>query len=441
MSLYGSMRTSVAGMNAQSSRLGTIADNIANASTTGYKRVETEFSSLVRERSSELSRYESGGVTTRVRQRVSSQGTLEFTTGATDLAIAGDGFFLVQTPNGERVLTRAGSFVPDREGRLVNAAGHALLGQPAGTPPGNGGELAPVDLASEALRAEPSTRGRLVVNLDAGADVVPASDLPTANAASAAPSARTSILAYGAKGQETLLDVHFAKKPSAAGGENIYEVSVFARGGASDPGPFPYADNPSGPNGSGPAQPALLGTVELAFDPASGRLVPTSPDAMTVRLPDADVPAGDWPAVELDLSLTSQLPAEFTVREMSVDGHAPSAIERVEITADGTLRAIYATGTAAPIYDIPLASVVSPDRLAALPGNVYAATQESGLVTVGRAESGALGTIVSGALESSNVDIAAELTDMIESQRSFTANSKVFQTGSELMDVIVNLKR
>ena len=423
MSLYGTMRTSVSGMNAQSSRLGTIADNIANASTTGYKRVETEFSSLVRERSSELSRYESGGVTTRVRQRVSSQGTLEFTTGATDLAVSGEGFFLVETPSGERVLTRAGSFVPDREGRLVNAAGHTLLGQPAGTPAGNGGELVPIDLASEALRAEPSTRGRLVVNVDSRADAVPPADRPSANAASAAPSARTSVLAYGAKGEEVLLDVHLTKT-----GTDAYEVAVFERGAASDPGPFPY--------GSGP-----LATGALAFDPVSGRLAQTSATAITVPVPNAAAPPAQWTSVELDLSLTTQLAADFTVREMAVDGHGPSAIERVEITADGTLRAIYSTGTAAPIYDIPLATVVSPDRLAALPGNAYAATQESGLVTVGRAESGALGTIVSGALESSNVDIAAELTDMIESQRSFTANSKVFQTGSELMDVIVNLKR
>lgn len=423
MSLYGSMRTSVSGMNAQSSRLGTIADNIANASTTGYKRVETEFASLVRERSSELSRYESGGVTTRVRQRVSSQGTLEFTTGATDLAISGEGFFLVETPGGERVLTRAGSFVPDRDGRLVNAAGHTLLGQPAGAPTGNGGELVPIDLASEALRAEPSTRGRLVVNLDSNADVVPAADLPSANGATAAPSARTSVLAYGAKGEEVLLDVHFSRT-----GPDAYEIAVFDRSAASDPGPFPY--------GSGP-----LATQSMTFDSITGRLAPASATAITVPIPNAAIPPAQWTSIELDLSLTTQLAAEFNVREMAVDGHAPSAIERVEIAADGTLRAIYATGTAAAIYEIPLASVVSPDRLAALPGNVYAATQESGLVTVGRAESGALGTVVSGALEASNVDIAAELTEMIESQRSFTANSKVFQTGSELMDVIVNLKR
>ena len=92
-------------------------------------------------------------------------------------------------------------------------------------------------------------------------------------------------------------------------------------------------------------------------------------------------------------------------------------------------------------YKIPLADVPSPDNLTVAAGNVYVPSTESGAVQVGFSTSGGLGTIVSGALESSTVDLASELTAMIESQRSYTANSKVFQTGSELLDVLVNLKR
>ena len=416
MSIYGSMRTSVSGMNAQSSRLGTIADNIANASTTGYKRADTQFSSLVRERPGSLARYESGGVTTSVQHRVSTQGTLEFTTGTTDLAVQGDGFFLVQSPGGERVLTRAGAFVPDAEGRLTNAAGFTLLGQPAGAPPGNGGELVPVDLASASLRAQPSTGGSVVVNLDARGEIVPAAERPSTNASNAAPSARTSIVTYGARGEEALLDVHFARS-----GADTFEVAVFERAGASQPGPFPYASGP-------------LATTSMMFDPVSGQMAGGSDSHI-------DVPVPGSATVRLDLTKTTALAADFQVRELSVDGHAPAAIERVEVGRDGTLSAIYETGTVIELFEIPLATVTSPDRLAPLPGNVYAQTNESGLVVVGRAETGSAGSIVAGALEASNVDIASELTDMIQSQRSFTANSKVFQTGSELMDVIVNLKR
>ena len=416
MSIYGSMRTSVSGMNAQSNRLATIADNIANASTVGYKRTETQFSTLIHERPGELSRYESGGVTTRVRQRVTAQGNLQFTTSTTDLAIQGEGFFVVESPAGERVLTRAGSFVPDADGRLVNAAGFALLGQPAGSVVGNGGELSPVDLASEALRAKQSTEGRMILNLDEAAPIPPPAERPSANAANAAPSAQTSLLTYGAQGEEKLLDFHFTRTA-----EDEYEVVVFDREEAADPGPFPYAAGP-------------LATTTLTFDPVEGTLLPSSPQSIDVPVPGSGT-------VAVDLSLTTQLAAEFSVRELTIDGYGPSAITRVEITSDGNLRAVNETGTAIALYEIPVATVTAPDRLTALPGNVYAETQESGLVVIGRAENGSAGSIVAGALESSNVDIAIELTDMIQSQRSFTANSKVFQTGSEVMDVIVNLKR
>ena len=101
----------------------------------------------------------------------------------------------------------------------------------------------------------------------------------------------------------------------------------------------------------------------------------------------------------------------------------------------------YENGALEAKYKIALADVASPDQLKPVVGNVYAQNSESGVVTTGFAGSGNFGGVISGALESSNVDIADELTSMIESQRSFTANSKVFQTGSDLMEVLVNLKR
>ena len=101
----------------------------------------------------------------------------------------------------------------------------------------------------------------------------------------------------------------------------------------------------------------------------------------------------------------------------------------------------YENGSFRALYRIPLATVQSPDQLKVLPGNVFTQSADSGAVQIGFANEGGLGTVVSGALENSNVDIAEELTNMIESQRSYTANSKVFQTGADLMDILVNLKR
>ena len=121
MSLYGMMRTGVSGMNAQANRLSTVADNIANSGTTGYKRSSTEFSSLIIP--STTGNYTSGGVTTTIRTSIAQQGDLKYTSSGSDLAINGDGFFVVQNSSGTPYLTRAGSFVPDGEGNLVNAAG------------------------------------------------------------------------------------------------------------------------------------------------------------------------------------------------------------------------------------------------------------------------------------------------------------------------------
>jgi flagellar hook protein FlgE len=137
----------------------------------------------------------------------------------------------------------------------------------------------------------------------------------------------------------------------------------------------------------------------------------------------------------------SQLATGYAVYDAVVNGNGPSAIENVQISTDGTLSAVFSNGTTRALYRIPLATVASPDQLNVLPGNVYTQSNDSGDIRIGFPDQSGLGALVSGALESSNVDIAQELTDMIEAQRNYTANSKVFQTGADLLDVLVNLKR
>ena len=127
MSLFNTMRTSVSGMTAQSNALGAIGDNIANSSTTGYKEASAQFETVLSNEAP--GDYESGGVQTDIRYGVATQGTLDTTTSATDLAIKGNGFFVVSNGGTGSFLTRAGSFVPDSNGNLVNAAGYKLEGQ------------------------------------------------------------------------------------------------------------------------------------------------------------------------------------------------------------------------------------------------------------------------------------------------------------------------
>ena len=419
MGLYGMMRTSVSGMAAQANRLSTVADNIANSSTAGYKRASTEFSSLVLE--SGGSGYESGSVETRVRIGVSEQGTFKFTTSVTDLAVKGAGFFLVGNENGQTYLTRAGSFVKDGSGDLINAAGYRLMGYSlapgAPTPVANGtAGLAVVNIGALALQSDPSTEGNLFVNLPSNAAIE--TDLPSGNAATAVYTAKTSLVTYDNLGNEVTLDVYMTKTA-----DNEWEVAVYNQADA-DPSSqgFPYA------NGQ------LNAPTTLVFDPTTGQLDGSSPTSLDIAIPNGGT-------VALDMSQSSQLATDYTLLDAAVNGNPPSEVERVEIDNDGTLYAVFENGSRLATYRIPLANVASPDNLQPLAGNVFAPSVDSGDVQVGFAGEGGFGTMVSSALEQSTVDLASELTAMIESERNYTANSKVFQTGSELMDVVVNLKR
>jgi flagellar hook protein FlgE len=419
MSLYGMMRTSASGMAAQANRLATVADNIANMSTVGYKRASTEFASMILE-SSEGS-YVSGSVRTDVRYAISQQGTIAYTTSSTDLAVDGNGFFLVGGGDDQIYMTRAGSFVKDGEGRLVNAAGYYLMGYPLtnGDPTvvANGyAGLEVINIGDLALQANPTTQGNFYLNLPVNADPVPAANLPSVTSGAGAQfTAKSSLVMYDNVGNEVILDVYSSKVA-----DNEWEVTVYNRADAAATGGFPYSS-------------AALTTVTLEFDPTTGQL---NGAATSLTIP---VPNGQ--SVVLDMSQSSELAANYTVLTAEADGNAPSSVDKVEFSSDGVLYAVFTNGARVATHRIPLATVASPDNLQPLPGNVYTPSADSGNVQVGFAGEGGFGKIATSAVEQSTVDLAAELTAMIESQRNYTANSKVFQTGADLMDVLVNLKR
>ncbi len=418
MSLYGMMRTGVSGMNAQANRLSTVADNIANSSTTGYKRSSTEFSSLIIP--STGGNYQSGGVNTTVRTAISQQGDLKYTNSGSDLAINGNGFFVVESASGTPYLTRAGSFVPDGNGNLINAAGFYLMGYsfaagpPATTANGFGG-LERVSIAQQGLIATASTQGTFTANLPAGADIA-SGPLPSSNDPNAVATQKSSLVVYDNLGNEVMLDIHYTKTAA-----NTWEVAVYNQAGAAPGAPFPYAAG------------SLLTSATLTFDGTTGAL--TSPTGGI----NVAVPGGQ--TFNLALGGMTQLGTGYTELSVQANGNAPSGIESVEIATDGTVYAYYENGSFLELYRIPLANVQSPDQLTVLPGNVFTLSAMSGDLQMGFPGTNGLGSVVSGALENSNVDIAEELTNMIESQRNYTANSKVFQTGADLMDVLVNLKR
>ncbi len=408
MSLYGTMRTGVSGMNAQANRLSTVADNIANANTTGYKKASTQFSSLILPTTGGA--YNSGGVTTDVRYSISAQGTFTYTTSATDLAINGSGFFIVKGSDGVEYLTRAGAFTPMDDGTLRNTAGYTLMGyeysstaDPTIVINGYDG-LSEINLKSGSLTATPSTSGSLDVNLPSN------EEHPYTKA--------TSLVAYDSLGNSRKLDFTY----STTGTAGEWNLTVT------------YTDPDTG-------TPSTLATQTLNFN-AAGELVTPASGVISTSSLTFGTGTGAPVLSGLDIAIggTTQLAAAFSA-DGDIDGSGPSEISGYQISSDGIVSLKYDNGDLVPKFRIAMANVQSPDNLTPLAGNVYSQSNDSGVIVMGYAGNSGYGSILSGALEDSNVDIAEELTSMIESQRNYTANSKVFQTGSELMEVLVNLVR
>lgn len=402
MSLYGTMRTGVSGMNAQANRLGTVADNIANSSTVGYKKSSTQFSSMILP--STAGQYNSGGVETDVRYSISSQGTFSYTTSSTDLAINGDGFFIVSGEDGVEYLTRAGAFTLQDDGSLQNSAGYTLMGyeydsaaDPTIVVNGFDG-LTEVNLSGSGISAVASTSGILAVNLP--------------NYEADGYIKTTSLKVFDSQGTSRLVEFTYTKT-----GDNAWTVDAV----------IPETGD------------VLLSGELMEFDADGNLTTPASGEVLLAEVTDID--GATIPEITLNLGGTTQLASEFSVQNGKVNGNAASKVKGYEIDDTGVVSVAYENGDLVPTYRVALASVQSPDNLNPVAGNLYTQSNDSGVVVMGYAGSSGFGSIISGALEDSNVDVAEELTAMIESQRNYTANSKVFQTGSELMEVLVNLKR
>jgi flagellar hook protein FlgE len=410
------LNASVSGMLANSNWLSSISQNVANANTTGYKNVDTDFSSLVDQISNGDQDF--GGVATSQVSLNSLQGDVVSTATPTNLAVQGAGFFVVSDSSGALYLTRNGSFTPDASGNLVNSAGYYLMGANVqdGTAPLAANSLSgleKVNVVNAGQTATATTAGSLTANLPSTATAVAPANLPSANSASSTYTEATSLVVYDNLGGAHTINLYFTNT-----GSNTWEVDAFDASNASASGGFPYASGP-------------LATQTMTFNPTTGALSGGSPLA---------IPIPNGQTMTLDLSNMTQLAASFNVTAATANGNAPSGISGVSIAANGSLTFNYANGTSNPAYDIPLANVVSPDNLTSVNGGAYLASSASGPVYMGTAGGAGFGSIESSSLESSTVDLGTELTDMIQAQSAYEANSKVFQTGADILDVLNGLK-
>ena len=315
-------------------------------------------------------------------------------------------------------LTRNGSFTPDASGNLVNSAGYYLMAANVqnGVSPLAANSLTgleKVNVVNAGQTATATTAGSLTANLPSTAAPVAPANLPSTNSAGSTYTDATSLVVYDNLGGSHTINTYFTNT-----GPNTWEVDAYDASAASANAGFPYSSGP-------------LATQTLTFNPTTGALSSGSPLSFTV-------PNGQ--TMNLDLSNMTQLAAGFNVTAATANGNAPSGISGVSISTSGSVMFNYANGTSSAAYDIPLANVVSPNNLASVNGSAYLPTSSSGPVYLGTAGGAGFGKIEASSLESSTVDLATELTDMIQAQSAYEANSKVFQTGANILDVLNGLK-
>ncbi|AQT46680.1 flagellar hook protein FlgE [Bartonella choladocola] len=435
MGIYGMMRTGVAGMNAQANRLTGVADNVANVSTAGYKRTDTQFSDLVMP--STRNAYQSGGVMTTVRHDISMQGAGRGTGKPGDIMLEGNGFFRVQDESGTEYLTRAGSFQRNGQGYLQNAGGFYLLDETGKRVMIKGG-------AGELLQGTATTKIDLTANLQSDKTAIKRGDdedngeIPFSTTNEKSYHLKKSATVYDKQGTAVSVDFYYTKTA-----DNTWEMRACV--------------NTKDENGK-PIVKQLL-NQPLTFDTKGN--IATPKEKLTIHVPNVNNPAVDPKPGEKDPDILNntfpvtinmagtdnngktsmtQIGANFTF-DAEADGYAPGTYKGFSFGANGEIQVSYSNSQVRQIGIVGLSTVTAPDSLIPITGTVFQAVPEAGGQTFGHPGEGTFGVLRSGMLEESNADIGDELTDMIEAQRNYTANSKVFQTGSEVMDVIVNLKR
>lgn len=415
-----SMNTGVSGLQAANEDLATISNNIANANTVGYKSMDAQFADVYSSTSS------SGGVYVSDVETDFSQGTLVYTTSTTDLAIDGDGYFILQDANGQQYYTRNGNFSTDKDGYLVNDQGQQLMGYAVDE---NGnvieGQLVPLPINQSDMGAVASTEASIDANLDSRSEAIDRKDVPFDSSDPDSYHTTTTSTVYDSQGNEHQVTAYYTKT-----GENTWEVQYELDG-------EPVKGGVGGQDF----------VVSLTYD-ENGDLISSSdnsvqggndhanPGEFTIPL-DLDNGASDIELL-MDISGVSQYGNDFSVSATSNDGHPAGTFLGVTISEEGAIIATYSNGQSEVQGYVALATFPNDDGLEAAGNTSWQETPESGEPIVGLPGSGTSGDLVGGALENSNVDMSMELVDMIVAQSAYQANTKTISVFDENTQTLLN---
>ena len=416
----------LSGLNAASKNLDVIGHNIANANTTGFKSSRAEFSDMVAASMGAAGGRSNGiGVEVSAVAQQFTQGSLTVTGNNLDLAINGNGFFKVQQSDGSAAYTRAGNFKLDKAGDLVTNDGAHVMGYKVDPATGVGSsEATPLSFpVGSPIPAKVTGNITAAFNLDArakdaaGVTADPAATPPIV-ASPVVPRSTygTSVNVYDSQGVATPTSLYFVKTAEP----NTWEV-------------YTSLDETLEPPGS-PKHTITFnekGEIDAATSKFTLNVTPTAN-------PNTDAPGAF--DVEIDLGKATQFGSKFAVSDLQQDGYAAGELTNINIANDGTIVGSYSNGVTRAEAQVALANFRNPQGLTPVGGNNWVESFESGPSVLGKPGDGNFGVLRSGALEESNVDLTAELVNMMTAQRAYQANAQTIKTQDQVMSTIVNLR-
>ncbi len=398
-------RTALSGLNASSAELRVIGNNVSNASTTGFKESRAEFADIFATSNLGVTANAIGtGVRVSSVSQQFTQGNIGFTDNNLDLAISGQGFF-VMNDNGVNNYTRAGALGVDRDGYVVNNAQQQLTIFQADSSGNITGATGPLRLDRADIAPAATTTVDVQANLDASA-VAPTAAFSPSDASSYNNS--TSLTVFDSLGSPHLNTMYFRKAT-----DNEWDVFQFVDG----------------------VQVNAAAGDRITFD-NSGAITAGTPTTMTFT------PTGGAAAmtVNVDFNSTSQYGSPFSVNSLSQDGFATGRLSGVDISDTGVITSRFTNGQSRTLGQIAVATFNNNQGLRQLGDTSWAETFDSGAPLIGAPGNGSAGLIESGALEGSNVDLTAELVGMITAQRNFQANAQVISTADTITQTIINIR-
>ncbi|MBI5042222.1 MAG: flagellar hook protein FlgE [Gammaproteobacteria bacterium] len=417
-------RIALSGLNAASSDLKVTGNNIANASTNGFKSSRAEFADVYATSIGGVSDTAVGGGVrlARVAQQF-AQGNIEFTNNNLDLATNGEGFFVLND-NGSRVYTRAGAFSIDRDGYVVNSNGQQLqVFAPIGgsSTAFNTGSLNNLQISLSEGAPNPTTTVEMALNMDAGdtsAGAVAAFDPTDPNSYNYS----TSYTVYDSLGAQHTSTMYFLKDNAAA---NTWHSWLYTDDGTTS----------TNVTDGGNAYSTLVFNTDGSLATVNGAASTTvTYDALPMTNGAANL------TLTQDYADVTQFGGDYAVNSLFQDGYATGRLTGLDIGDTGVVSARYTNGQATALGKIALANFANVQGMRQLGDTNWAETYSSGGALVGEAGTASFGLIQSGALEASNVDIAEELINLITAQRNFQANSQVISTADTITQTIINIR-